>query len=139
MPQCWRIFSQSERGQKWRQKYGFLSRVYAPERGPAGAAVDWPLFRLDHPESRGAHQQLLAPSIWAINTAKDSSILAHFSQSEGRDEMATEIRNSLPRLCPRKKVAGNDGGLAAISPGFPGIVGHSSAINGAFHMDPKRG
>ena len=73
-------------------------------------------------KSRGIHQQLTAPSIWTLNTAKNSSILAHFSQSE-RGEIAAEIWNPHPCLCPRKRVDWSGGGLAAISPGSWESVG----------------
>ena len=50
-------------------------------------------FFRDHPESRGIHQKLMAPSIRTLNAANDASILAHLSQSESGQKMAPEIWN----------------------------------------------
>ena len=96
-------------------------------------------FLLDHLESRGVRPKLTDPSFWALSAVKSAEILAHFSQSESGNEMASSIWDSYPRLGPGQRVSFSGGGLQTISPVSSGIAGRSSAINGSLHLGDKRG
>ena len=53
--------------------------------------------------------------------------------------MTPEIGNRKPCLFPRQRVVWRGGGLAALFPGPPGILGRASEINGTVHLGHMRG
>ena len=89
---------------------------------------------LDSPGSAEIADQSLGinwPAFWTLIADKDILFPGSFPERHRGGYNAPKLRQPYPRLGPRKRVARTGGGLATISPGFPGpcgaIVGDSRA------------